>query len=416
MDKIKKVPVEDMKQFVDISRNAYPAMNINTEDEIHKAIERFSKLQDEHELANIYGLYRNEGLVGGMMLYDFKMKFMSATIDVGGVGTVGVNLLHKKEKVAKELITYFLSHYKERGIYLALLYPFRPDFYKQMGFGYGTKMNQYRVKPSSLPKGPSKSAITFLEEKDKEKIGECYKRYISNKHGMIEKSQWDLDSMFKNSQNRIVGCLDKEQATGYAVFSFKAASSDNFLLNDIYIKEFIYNDINALTQLLTFFNSQSDQIRYIVFNTQDEHFHYLLSDPTNGSNNVLPHVYHESNTQGVGLMYRVIDIPGIFTTLSNHSFGEESCKLKITVRDTFLKENEGSTIVNFNKGKASIGDRDFDVEIAMDISDFSSMIVGAVSFKSLYSYGIASISDESYLNTVNKLFLVEEKPFCITGF
>jgi predicted acetyltransferase len=55
------------------------------------------------------------------------------------------------------MMLYFLRHYREQGAPLVALYPFRPDFYRQMGFGYGTKMDQHRVKPSALPRGPSKS-------------------------------------------------------------------------------------------------------------------------------------------------------------------------------------------------------------------------------------------------------------------
>lgn len=35
---------------------------------------------------------------------------------------------------------FYLRHYRERGTPLTALYPFRPDFYRSMGFGFGTKV------------------------------------------------------------------------------------------------------------------------------------------------------------------------------------------------------------------------------------------------------------------------------------
>ena len=54
--------------------------------------------------------------------------------------------------------------------------------------------------------------------------------------------------------------------------------------------------------------------------------------------------------------------------------------------------------------------------MALDVASFSSLITGAVDFKSLYRYGLADISASRYVDTINKLFLTEEKPICTTPF
>lgn len=417
MSTVKLIPKEDIKDFVNIARNAYPSMKVNSQEEIEKATERFSKMQEERKKINFYGLYRDDKMLGGMLHYDFIMNFSSQRIDAGGVGFVAVEFLHKKEKVAKDLITFYLNHYKERGTYMAVLYPFRPDFYKKMGFGYGTKMNQYKIEPRYLPKGSSKSNVFFIGEEDKEELLACYRRHMMKTHGMMEKSEQEVSNLFKNPQNRVVAYKKDNKILAYMAFSFKVDEKESFLITDINVNEFIYEDQNALLEIMTFLHSQSDQIRYIIVNTQDEYFHHMLSNPTNGTNNIIPSVYHESNIQGVGIMYRVIDIKGIFSTLEEHSFGNENCKLKLSIQDSFIQDNDRSFIIHFNEGRAEMkDDNDFEVEISMDIAEFSSLLVGSVNFKSLYRYGLANISDTSYIDTVNKLFYIEEKPICTTPF
>ncbi|MTI71490.1 MAG: GNAT family N-acetyltransferase [Firmicutes bacterium] len=415
MSTIKKISESEINSFIKILRNAYPGQ-AESEKDIKNAVEKFSKLQKDDNTKNFYGLYRDDKLLGGMLLHDFVMNFSSKKLRVGGLGSVAVDFLHKKEKVAKELVTYYLKHYRERKTYLAALYPFRHDFYKKMGFGFGTKMNQYKIKPCDFKKGDSKKNITYLDKGDKEDIINCYNRYFENNHGMMEKTDMEIKEFFK-SENRIIGYKNNGKLEGYIVFKFHKDEGDSFLINDMYIVEFIYENNKALDELMTFLHSQNDQIRYIILNTQDEDFYHLMKNPVNGTNNIIPSVYHESNIQGVGLMYRIIDIIGLFKTLEKHNFNNQTCKLKLNIRDSFLKENNDNFIIHFENGKAKIKDTDdYEVKISLDIKEFSTMFMGVVNFNSLYRLGLADISNKSYLEKINKIFSISTKPICTTPF
>jgi predicted acetyltransferase len=128
-------------------------------------------------------------------------------------------------------------------------------------------------------------------------------------------------------------------------------------------------------------------------------------------------VYHECSTQGTGIMYRVINIPKLFEDLNDHNFNNINCKLKLSIIDSLIPENQGSYIVHFNNGNSALVENDdYDVELTMDIADFSSLITCAVDLKSLHKYGQVQLSDEGYLNTLNVLFTSDEKPLCMTNF
>ncbi|MBB6215545.1 putative acetyltransferase [Anaerosolibacter carboniphilus] len=416
MREVRKLQVEELRDFVEIQSNAYPGARTITEEDKRKLEARMIKKHTEEPTCHYHGLFQEEQLVGGMCFYDFVMNMYGKRIQVGGVGSLAVDLLHKKEKAAKDMIQYFLKYYKHKGTSMVALYPFRPDFYKQMGFGFGTKMSQYRIKPGNLPKG-SKDQIVFLGQEDRETLRRCYHRVVDRIHGFMEKSDIELENLFGTTEYKIIGYKKDEEILGYMVFSFKACRADQFLMNDIYIKEMIYENREVLKSLLAFLQSQEDQIHQIVLNTQDECFHHLLMDPRNGTDNIIPHVYHESNTQGVGVMYRIVDMSGIFSELVNHNFGNQNCVVKLSINDSFFSENNKPVLVSFQNGMAEvINENTYDVEIKMDISDFSSMIMGVISFKSLYEYGLAEISNVQFLDIVNRVFLTDEKPKCITGF
>jgi len=415
MTEIRALSPEDFDPAARIFADAYPGFKIATEEDRKRFSERALKLHEEEPTAQFHGLFRDGQLQGMMCFYDFSTNFLQTRIPAGGVGQVAAALLHKKEHVAKEMMLYFLRHYRDRETPLVALYPFRPDFYRKMGFGYGTKMNQYRVKPSALPLGPSKAHVRYLTEADRQPLVACYRRFVDRTHGMMEKSEREVKRLFAAPQHRLIGYEKDGLIQGYLVFTFE--KGDTFLLNDIQVQELVYEDIQALSELLTFLHTQADQIRDVIVNTQDEYFHYLLLDPRNNSQRLIPDVYHESNTQGVGLMYRVIDVPGIFDLLHERNFGGQTCTIELNVVDSFLPENAGSTLLRSEGGRVRRMDGgEHDVSLRLDVAEFSSLLAGSVDFFSLFRYGLVEISDPAYVNTINRIFAVEQKPMCTTAF
>lgn len=412
----RRLDEEGIKEYARIDGLAYPSMNIHTTEDLQKMVERYTKLQNENPAINIFGAYRDDNMVGGMILQDFVMNFNGMELKTGGVGSVAVDLIHKKERIAKDIISYFVDYYRQKQVSIVMLYPFRPDFYKQMGFGFATKMNQYRIKPSSLPKVREKDGVCYLEEKDKELLIDCYNRFAAKTHGMLKRTNVEIENIFAPGKKTIV-YKRGNAIEGFLTFFFKKVNEENFLKNDILVKEFIYNDNEAQSQLMNFLHIQFDQINRIIINTQDEYFHYILKDPRDESENVFAPVYHQCNLQGIGLMYRIVDTAAFFVQLRDYNFGGQSIKLKLSIRDTFVEENNQPVIVDFREGKPTVtGGIDYDAEVSMDISDFSALVMGCVDFRGAQRLGLAEISDKTYTDTVNNLFRTKEKPICTTVF
>ncbi len=311
MDEIRPVSLNDIDEVARIAAMAYPGSNLLGTEGRQQFAERVKSTLENDPNVSYHGCYRDGQLVGIMKWYDFSMYVYGQSVLTGGIGTVAVDLLHKKEKVAKTMLHGFLAAYRERGIPLVSLYPFRVDFYKQMGFGTGSKIHQYKFKPASLPY-TGKDQIVYVTKEDKEQVLACYQRVARQTHGMIKRTERDVDSLLNVPEKIVVGVRQEDKLTGYLAFQFESAHEENKIFNNIVVKELVYESREALAQLLSFLHSQADQIQRVVLNTADEDFHLLLSDPGNGTNRLLPSVYHESHVSGVGLMYRVIDVPGFF--------------------------------------------------------------------------------------------------------
>lgn len=415
MSEIRPLSVEELDAYVAIVANAYPGIELSTPEAREQFKERSALFLREDAYRHFTGLFRQGRMAGVMICYDLTMNMLGTRLPAGGVGMVAVDLPYKKEHVAKEMILHYLRYYRRQGAPLALLYPFRPDFYKQMGFGYGTKVNQYRLRPAALPKGPSKAHVHYMAADDQQALADCYARFVARHHGMIGRPANAFPRILARLPNRIVGYEVDGQVEGYLIFSFEKGES--FIVNDMHLGELVYENHAALSELLTFLHTQADQVRHIVLETQDESFHFLLLDPRSKPGTLIPIVNHETNVQGLGLMYRVLDIPGILGALANRDWNGQSLRLRLTVVDSFLPENAGHYLLCFVDGQLHLEESGpHDVAVDMDISEFSSLLVGTVDFSSLYRYGLARISDEGYVKAVERALAVESKPICMTQF
>lgn len=418
MSEIRILTEADLDAFLKVVGNAFPrfANPRPSPSEYERWQQRLYRAAHETQDVHIYGLLRDDKLAGLMQLYDFVMNFEGIELPIGGVGLVAVDFFHKKSKVAKEMLEFYLRFYRERKTPFAALFPFRPDFYKQMGFGYGTKINQYNFVPAALPSHGNRRAVRALEAEDQAQVLACYSRVFAQRHGLFAKSLSDFERMFEDTSIRAVGYERDGELRAFCAFQFVPDPNSN--VNDLSLNEFVYEDREALAGMLAFFHSQADQIRRIKFNSQDALFHHVLQDVRDDSFMHIPPIAHQSNRAGVGVMYRMIDIKMAFELLSERSFGGQNLTVKFAIRDSFLPENAGPVTVRFSAGNPSVlsDDAAYDCEVAMDIAEFSSLFMGVAPFSALHFYGLAEISDESRIAALDALFQTKHAPICMTLF
>ncbi|MGD2077547.1 MAG: GNAT family N-acetyltransferase [Chloroflexota bacterium] len=413
--RIEVLKESDLDAYVEIMAKAYPGLKIISDQDRQNMRDRLASTFGDSS-TTIYGLTHGGRLVAGMILYDFQMNVRGTMLLAGGLGSLAVDMLHRKHKVAKAMVTYYLTHFRQRGAPLALLYPFRTDFYRRMGFGYGTKMNRYVFKPERLRvRERGRQHLEYLDGEDAERVLNCFDRYAFSTHGMIPGSGERVKRVLSNPAMRTVGYVEQSQILGFINFEFE--SQGHFLKNDLHVRQLIYQESTVLTELLAFLQSLSDQFEWIVLDTQDSDFHHLLSNPSSRADALIPSVYHESNTQGVGLMYRIIDLGLLFDESTGIRFGDQPITLRIDLNDSFMSDNGRDWLISFEDGQAQLLESGHaDATLRIDVSDFSSVIMGAISLEQLVAYGLAELSDHRLVKQASDLFATAAEPVCLTAF
>jgi predicted acetyltransferase len=334
-----------------------------------------------------------------MRLHTFKMNVHGVDMLAGGMGNMCVDLTSKKEHIAKELMEYYHMHFREMGAPLVLLWPFRHDFYMKMGYGYGCKYNMYKVKPGDLPMG-SKKGVSFMGQEDKTELHGCFNRYASSTHGMIYKKEGFFDRFL--NRYKVIGYKQDKKVKGFLGFNFKKLEPGNPLRQNMVIEYMVYENREALKGLLSFLHTQLDQVERIEFLTYDGDLHYLPRNPIDGSEHVF-FFNQQTNVQGLGIMYRILNKERFIEELGSTRFNPETVTIRFRVNDSFLPVNHGDMTVHFEEGKPEIGE-DYDVTVSMNIEYLSSLMMGVVNFKKLWTYGLLEISDSPYVERLNRLF------------
>lgn len=396
--------------------NAYPGFGSPTREVVKRRTEMFRvTLRDKRK--NAYGAFHGDELIGAMFLFDYMMNFHGATVLSGGLGGVGVDLTHKKEHVALNLVKYYLKHYIEREAPLAVLWPFRADFYRDMGFGHGARSYQYRLDPKSLPKG-SKKDVRFLTADDIPAVNDCYNEFSSCRTGMIEETVANWQNRFElRETEQFVGCVQKGVLKAFLVFEFEKGKSTNPLDNHMNVHQIIYNDPAALFQLLEFLRAQADQISQVNIHTDEDEFYFALNDYRWEKAGTFLPIYQDSHMAGVGIMYRILSLKKAFEALTDYSFGDYSGAVRLELKDNLVKENGKPVTVDFEQGQPKIIKKNTAAPVlSMNIAEFSSLMMGAISLQRLVDYGLAEISDKKLLPQLDKLFSFPHKPLTVTSF
>lgn len=404
---------QHFREFGRISVAAYPGIGMTAE----AMADRLAEVSAKDDMTEFIGCFEGHELLGGMRLIDYSMNYLDTLILAGGVGSVAVDLIHKKRGVAKDLINYFLDRYEEKGAGLAFLYPFRPDFYYRMGFGYGAKMNQYMFAPASLPSRPFQGELFYMGADDLPLLQEFYTGYTHSKHGFCQKSRFEYESMLRNHglANTMVGYKDNGRLKGYLTFAFRKAHENNFVLNNMVVREWLWDGQDALHGLCHFLHTQADQVNRIIFNTQDVDFHWLLKDVRNTTGNIIPSVYHESNTAGVGVMYRITSMPLFADAAKQRNFAGLTTGVTLRLEDTFRPKNAGEHYLRFTDGRLSIVEEPTtNITLDINIADLSALLMGSVEFAALYRLGRVGADTEN-IELLQKLFATKT-PHCISAF
>ncbi len=420
---VKEIPPELIEDYLTIYLNAYPAFK-NIGDEGRKKYRaRILHSMANDKNINFYGLYEDGKLVANMKLIDFKMNAFGVMQKACGLMALAVHPMYKKRGVARDMVRFFEKYTKETGCIVAMLLPFRMDFYRNMGYGYGTKLEEYHIPTTSLPACEDTSKIAFLGSEDVPEILKLHSQFASYNHGLLEKFEDEIRDISDDSDSRRIGYVDEGKLRGYAVYNFANTSGVNYTLNKIEVNELVYDDSEVLRALLGYLRNQSDLAQSIVIRTGEEDFYHILPSAQDVSGNYIDFGFLQTNIGAIGTMYKVLD-PKFFVEATSY---RKFLPLTVTVGFDYYDElGHCDKVINIKfevqeDGKSSkwtvLDDHaPCDVRAKCNLADLSSLFMGSAHFAGLVRLGSIKLSDKEYEDVLDALFYCKQKPWTNTDY
>ncbi|MFQ3544501.1 GNAT family N-acetyltransferase [Halobacillus rhizosphaerae] len=405
---IRVIEGSDYAKFCTLANSAFEGLNADEWLEEH-----IKETPKEH----LYGLFKGNQLHAGMRTFDFEMNYDSTPVQAGGVGMLAVDMLHKKEKNAYQLMQYFFKLYAEKQVKLVMLHPFKASFYKKMGFGMGTKTYQFYIQPKEFPDFSKKSHLKEITSAEKGELLDCYNRIYAQTHGMTRRFAYDRELNRPFWFGRVIGYVEEGKVKGYFVYSMQG--------KDLHIHELFFEAPEVIKEFSTFLHSQSDQIERVILNSNfDEIVHFVNSSETGETSMIdFPSATDPKPIAqlGMGVMYRLINCRGFFKELKdkNHQFNPGvTLAIKLTIADDFYPDHARPFILDIQEGKIENIREDglFEVEVKMNIAEFSSLVMGVESVYTYLRWGLMEISNEKYKCVLQTLFHKDCKPMNTKAF
>lgn len=405
---------EELMEFAQIYRNSYPASEETPETLMAEFEESLSD-----DCRTLWGAWEGGRLLGGAISLDLSLNYVGKIIPVGGIGDLAVDPISRRRGVAGKIMSIFLEQCREKGQSLALLYPFRHDFYSQMGFGYGARRDLYRFRLDALRTASrNPGEIRYVQERDASQLLGCYNRVAQLRHGFCLRREDDFRGLIKEyvPKGRMVGYWERDELKGYLAYRFSQSHGENHLLNDMVVKEWIWEDPGALSGLAGFLRNQKDQVARALFSTDMRGFHHLLEDPRDGTGNLFWPVSHQVSSSGLGLMYRLVDLRAFLEATSHRHWGEEDLDMELELADSFWPPTRGSFSLSIRQGKMSLseGPAQGAARVSTSTGHFSSLLMGSATMGELYCLGRVGVKPE-IVPLLEKALSIPS-PQCQTGF
>ncbi|MBR3786496.1 MAG: GNAT family N-acetyltransferase [Firmicutes bacterium] len=418
--RIRKLTPADLPGYMDIYLNAYPAGKDLSEECYDKYAARHTQSMEEFNHVTYYGLFEDGMMAAAMKLIDFDINLYGRMCKATGLMALGVHPLHKKKGLAREMVQFFEDYTRESGASVAMLLPFRMDFYRKLGYGCGTKMDEYHIPTCQLPKAGKEAVgkLKYMGTDDIDKVLDCYSAFVRKNHGWLMKFEEEVRDMRSDDEVRRIGYFDGDELKGYAAFTFVNTSDCNYTLNLMDVKELIYDDAKVLKALLGGLRMQEDLAQTVIIRTGEPDFYHLLDSPQDVSGNYIDFGFLQTNISAVGTMYKIVDIKGFMDDADNRIFPPVDFAAEFEVYDELKQETE-NFVLSFEGGRWFY-EKPEDVETATHIkcnlSDFSSLLMGSAEFGGLARLGVMETNNPGRTRLLDYLLHAEQKPFTNTDY
>jgi len=277
-------------------------------------------------------------VVAGMVLYTFATWVRGQRVPLTGVGNVAVSPEHRRRGIGDAFMRAALRELRTRGSHLSILYPFRADWYRRLGWGPFEYVHQLAIAPANLPRSDEARRVRRMRLPDRAAVMALYDRSARHGHFALARNEgWWTHRLWAYPGDWVVyEGRRRGQIEGYLYYEPETSKGYHRLA--MTLAEFVAVTPEAHRGLVGHLASLVDQYEEI----------HVATPPDGGWTSLLRHAqnlhpgseigaYTDTGNVAEGAMLRVVDVKGALELLppTAHARGE----LVLEVSDSALPAN-----------------------------------------------------------------------------
>ncbi len=323
---------QDLEQFAALEQYAFPANYAGyVSSEVHT-----------NRLARLRGLFSGDTLAAQLEVIPLRIQAGAGEIPAAGIGAVAsAPALRRRGHVAL-LLRHLADELRAQGVPLAILYPFKPSFYRRYGWAIFFERRMYSGPPERFASFPA--APGAWQPGGDEHIAEfdrIYRGALRGRFGpIVRDTAWWRDRVLHTSHKRPHNAYIWRDAQGqgraYLIYHLPGDGDQRRME----FRELVALDPTARAQLFHFIAGHQNQVQRVRFRAPaDAPVNLLFPDPLECS--VEP-----------DFMLRLLDVPA---ALEAYPFPPGvSGRLTLAVTDTWIAENHTVFALEFVAGRCEV--------------------------------------------------------------
>ncbi|OAN49078.1 GCN5 family acetyltransferase [Chloroflexus islandicus] len=350
-------------------------------------------------IAQLRGLFVNGEHVAQLQIMPFQMQAGNGELPVGAIGSVATWPQHRRRGYAEQLLRHACNELREQGAVLALLHPFRHDFYHRLGWALAGERRLVQPAPFHLrafqpaPGAYIPAGLTHIAELDA-----IYRGALRGRYGPLVRPPewWQVDVLQTWGGEPYHAFIWRdEQGKGRSYLIYRLERSDNG--DRLVCRDIVALDPLARAQLFVFIARHADQIIAAEIPTPiDAPLNALLPAPA--PTTVVPL-----------FMQRVLDVKHL---LSLYPFAPATGQLTIQIADDWMPDNAGRYQLAWHDGRTTVtrlgpGEAD----LASTSATLSQLLSRYLRPRTAAAFGVLSVSDRRALALLEQA-LAGLPPFC----
>lgn len=405
--KIRTATIADVENLAQMSYESFPNVPIDYQERIdrfHQHPRR--RLTEDVLIGEVDGQ-----MVATLSAIPYTVWIGGHRLSMTGIGGVANSLEARRQGYASQLCVETIRRAAAQGAAVSVLYAFRYEFYRRLGWGTIGELVEYRFSPQSLPLYPTRDKVRRFQTEDLAKVQACYQDFVEKGTCLAEWPESIWQARLKEiAEHKKIMMIYEEEGTvkGFVIFRFDLTRTWNkqFLIVD----HLIYNDARSYQGLVGFLATLADQFAGIIYwGHIEEGFHFILKDPRHIEQPMLGGLNSNGGNYGVSYMLRVLNVMQVLTTRQYNTVTGEVC---FDITDEQIHANNGSFCLKLVHGQphvTSIVDETIP-RVKLTIDRFSQLYAGALSATQAHFLGLIETNHPNILTWLDEVWRIP-KPF-----